>query len=166
MSSLDGASAALFSSRSPDLAEDDLEILAARFEPVRLVPGETLVEEGRPSDAIWLLGSGSVSVSFRGPNGPVKILDLGRGAWVGEISFLDCGSPSATAVVRAPGMAFRLRRAALSELMESAPRVGSRFLRTLQRDLAARLREWDRQFLRRPRSPERGLFSLLFGARA
>jgi len=82
------------------LPEDQRQRLVDASNERRYAPGETIVEEGERSSSMFLIESGSVSVSIQGAMGESRDLTvLGAGAAFGEISLLT-GEPR-TATVRA-----------------------------------------------------------------
>ena len=55
------------------------------------LPGETIVRQGEPADAFYLVRLGFVKVSERHPGGDVILTYLGRGAYFGEMGLLGAG---------------------------------------------------------------------------
>ncbi len=76
----------------------DLQFLESRMDQVSAGAGRTLIAEGKPSDAFYLLLEGEVDVSIKGR--PRR--RLGPGDFFGEISMLDRGPATATVVTRTP----------------------------------------------------------------
>ena len=82
------------------LAPDALNELAGRVQRRRFAPGETLVRQGEPADAFFLLRRGRCAVVENAPDGDESIIArLGPGASFGELALLE-GTPR-TATVRA-----------------------------------------------------------------
>ena len=80
----------------PDLpmsTDEALKGLAARAadfgrEPQNYASAELILEEGQQNDALWILLSGSVRLSKRGPDGhTITLDDLGPGSLLGILSF-------------------------------------------------------------------------------
>ena len=71
------------------LPEADLEELYRRAEPMTLSPGELLIEEGAPGDALFVLLDGELQVSKRSGAQDVKVDVRLPGAVIGEMSLLD-----------------------------------------------------------------------------
>jgi signal transduction histidine kinase len=71
------------------LPEADLEELYRRAEPMRLSPGELLIEEGAPGDALFVLLDGELQVSKRSGAQDVKVDVRLPGSVIGEMSLLD-----------------------------------------------------------------------------
>src|SRR5436309_14306836 len=70
----------------------ELEFVASRVDEVSLKPGQTLITEGQPTEAFFILESGHVEVTRGGK--PVN--RLGPGDFFGEIGMLDRGTATAT----------------------------------------------------------------------
>ncbi len=81
--------------------------LAAAMEVQQLAPGELLIREGDPADALWVLASGSLSVdSSSGPTGGIP--DVVAPDVVGEIGVLTDIPRTATVVAATPSTVWRL----------------------------------------------------------
>ena len=76
----------------------DLEFVASRVDEVSLKAGQTLITEGQPTEAFFILQSGHVQVT-RGGKPAAK---LGPGDFFGEIGMLDRGPATATVVTDGP----------------------------------------------------------------
>ena len=82
------------------LPEDERRRLLASTRRRTFTRGDVLVHEGDPSDALHLVASGRLAVQVsttRGDSATINV--LGRGAYFGEVSLLDGGSPRRTASV-------------------------------------------------------------------
>lgn len=80
------------------IAKHDLEFLASRLDEVSLKPGQTLISEGQPTEAFFILESGNVQVT----RGGKTVNRLGPGDFFGEIGMLDRGAATATVVTDGP----------------------------------------------------------------
>jgi CRP-like cAMP-binding protein len=76
----------------------DLEFVASRVDEVSLEPGQTLITEGEPTEAFFILESGHVNVT----RGGKPLNRLGPGDFFGEIGMLDRGTATATVVTDGP----------------------------------------------------------------
>ena len=76
-----------------------LEVAAAHMEPRTFLDGATLIEQGAPGEALYLVTSGSVEVRVQIESGAeTTVTQLGRGECVGEMSLLT-GDPASARVV-------------------------------------------------------------------
>lgn len=116
------------------------ETLGRYFEPVSLLVGDHLIEDGTPSDEMYFVESGRGAVSIKGPGGsPVRIATVGPGAIVGEVAFY-LGSPrNASILIESPMTAWRFSRASLARLKAEIPALGLRFHEGLAAMMAARI---------------------------
>lgn len=80
------------------LSRKELDFLTSRTDEVRVDAGRTLIKEGQPSDAFYLLLEGEAKVEQHGRPRPA----LGPGSFFGEISMLDRGPATATVVTTKP----------------------------------------------------------------
>ncbi len=132
----------VFTSQFPDLAlglePAQLDALLAALETEDVAAGETLITEGSPSDALYLVWDGSLEIEVAGRDRAVS--RLGPGEVVGEVSLLDPGPATATVRSDAGCTVLVLRRAQLEQLWAAHPAIATRFLAHLNRELARRLR--------------------------
>jgi len=77
----------------------DLKFLAAQTDEVDVAAGRELIRQGVSSDSFFLVLDGEVEIDIEGTPRAV----LRQGDFFGEISMLDRGPATATAVVRTPG---------------------------------------------------------------
>ena len=119
-----------------ELEEVDLERLAALSEPMQLAPGEVLLEEGTPGDAMFVVLSGELEVTKRSGGSELPIARVGPGALQGEMAALEGRERSATVRALSDVEVLRIPREALRELLATGPDVALGILRTV----AGRLR--------------------------
>jgi serine/threonine protein phosphatase PrpC len=99
-------------------------------------PGETLVTEATPGDAMYVILDGEVTVK----SGAVELAKLGSGDHFGELSLVDMPR-SATVVANSFGSAISLRRQDLVEFCNHEPELGTALLWKLLWVLGKRLTE-------------------------
>jgi CRP-like cAMP-binding protein len=113
-----------------------LERLAAAAEEVAFTPGDVIVREGDPADAIYVLGEGEVEVTDVGAAGgePRVLATLAAPAYFGEIGVLE-GIPRTAAVTAREGCsALRIDGGELLVALRGTPASA-----TLMEDARARL---------------------------
>jgi CRP-like cAMP-binding protein len=109
--------------------------------PRKYAPGEILFLEGDVGRALFILESGHIEVSRRGPDGePLQIAVLNPGDYFGEMSLLDDRPRMATAAAMEPVHVFLLYKADLEKLVRQVPHIGAALMTHLAMLLAARLR--------------------------
>lgn len=116
------------------LDDQERATLAERIEVVTVEAGTTLFNRGDPGDSLYVVKRGEVEIWVKNDQGEKLVLERARtGDFFGEISLLDGGARTATAVVTEELEAlvvdrgdldelFRLRPAAAMELLTAAGR--------------------------------------------
>jgi CRP-like cAMP-binding protein len=84
-------------------------------------PGETLVREGEPGDAFYVIRSGRAEVTKDGE----VLRSLDPGDFFGEIALLEDSPRTATVTATTPMRAFRLDREGFTRLVREAFRAGT-----------------------------------------
>lgn len=123
------------------LDADELELLRSRLVPREFAPGETVCAEGEAADRLWLLARGSVSVRLVAPDGSSRrIASLAMGTVVGEMALLGTGRRSASVVADDEVFCYELAEAEFRSLLDEHPRLASKILANLAREMARRVR--------------------------
>jgi signal transduction histidine kinase len=114
-----------------NLPEADLARLAEMGEPAHLRPGELLIREGEPGDAMYLILSGELEVTKQSGTTEVQLAKVGPGTLQGEMSAIE-GRPR-SASVRALGDVelLRIPREALLRVFEVTPEAAFLILQTV-----------------------------------
>jgi CRP-like cAMP-binding protein len=108
-----------------DLDPAAIEHLAAHASEVSLEPGQTLIREGEPGDALYVVLSGSLQVTRAEPEGTVILGEVRKGEHLGELALLSGEPRSATATALEPTRALRVTRDGFEECMHDHPAAGS-----------------------------------------
>ncbi len=123
------------------LDEDEMALLRSRLVPREFAPGEVVCAEGEDADRLWLLARGSVSVRLKSPDGGSRrIASLAMGTVVGEMALLGTGRRSASVVADDDVFAYELAEAEFRALLDEYPRIASKILANLAREMARRVR--------------------------
>ncbi len=123
------------------LTEARRRALAAMLAPVSVEDGAAFMEEGAPSDGLYVVASGRVRVTKRlGDGGEKDLAVLGPGDCLGEMELLGGGTRSAGA--RAVGRAelLKLGAADLRAWLDADPSAAAAFYASLAEVQSARLR--------------------------
>ena len=100
---------------------------------VRLVAGQTLFQQGDPSDALYVVTHGSVEVVIEEQGARRLVAVLGRGAFLGEMGVL-LGEPrTATVRARRDAELIRIPQDAFERAISVEPRVAVELARQLAR---------------------------------
>ena len=114
------SSVSIFSS----LDEKELDLLLRATTTKHLEPKETLFRKGDPGSQLYGILSGSLKVMATGADGKdVMFTIMGPGEVIGEISLLDGGQRSASAVAVEPTELLTLHRRELLPFLETHPRA-------------------------------------------
>jgi CRP/FNR family cyclic AMP-dependent transcriptional regulator len=120
-----------------DLDDDTLTSLAGLARVRRCVPGEEIVKQDLPADAIYVILKGSATVSVSTRDGRLLTLrEIGKTEIVGEVSLLDGGLPSATVTAVTQTELISIDRRSFMKLVEEQPKIAVALLPIL----ASRLR--------------------------
>ena len=98
------------------LTKDERFTLQAVIQQVEFAKGDRILVQNEPGSALYLLRSGSVSVELDFCGETVHLADVGEGAQLGDLSFIDAQCAGATLVARTPCTAYKLTRDDLSRL--------------------------------------------------
>jgi CRP-like cAMP-binding protein len=111
----------------------DLEFVASRVDEVSLKPGQTLITEGQPTEAFFIVESGHVNVTRGGK--PVN--RLGPGDFFGEIGMLDRGPATATVVTDGPVEAMVLSHTQFRDAIKSNDNLALQVIAAMAKRLRA-----------------------------
>jgi len=104
------------------LDEQERAVLAERVEQVRFAEGETVFNVGDPGESMYVLVSGEVVLTVKTKTGEEVVLERATaGDFFGEISLLDVGPRTATAVAKSDVQALEVDRGDLDELFRLKP---------------------------------------------
>ena len=124
-----------------DLKGRDLGIISHALYARSYQPGEVVFGEGDIGRALFILETGKVELSRKGPEGELVLLHTVKpGEFFGEMAMLESLPRSATAVAVEPSRLHLLYRTKLDSLLYSHPRIGVSIMTHLARLLSARLR--------------------------
>jgi len=114
-----GAAAARALAATPLFAgmpSDALQALVANLQLVSLEHGEVLFHAGDPSDALYVIVEGELSVQSGGPPA-AELSRLGPGAFLGEVALMTDQPRTATVICLSPAELLRIDRHTLSRVL-------------------------------------------------
>lgn len=124
-----------------DIGPDDLDAVASLLRLRKFSKRHTLLYEGDPSDALYIIKDGSVAVTHTGGDGRETILSiLKEGDVLGEMGVLDESPRSATVTLLRDTQVFILPRDEFLDLLSQRPQLN----RSIITALCARLRATNR----------------------
>ena len=120
---------------------DERAALAAKVERVSAPAGKTLFSYGDPGDSLYIVREGEVEIFFKNDTGDKIVLERsGPGDFFGELSLIDAGPRTATALVTKDLQAVMVDRADIEALLKQHPAAAMDLLTATGR----RLREANR----------------------
>jgi sulfate permease, SulP family len=109
--------------------------------------GEYLMRQDEPSEEMFFVESGMVTVELELPNGRhVRLRSIRGGATVGEMGIYLGGTRTASVVASRPSTVYRLTRQSLDEMRENDPEIAALFHEWIARLLAERIADNNRMF--------------------
>ena len=139
------STSSLFAALDPAARERVLALGTRR----RYAKGEVLFVELQEGDELMLVLDGSVSVqlALRNADDPCDVAVLGTGEILGEVSLVEEGTRSATAIAETDVEVLVWQCATLREEFEKDPRLGYVLTREVAKILARRLRQMNLRLL-------------------
>ena len=120
------------------LDDQERAILAERVETVKFSKGDTIFNTGDPGDAMYVVSVGAVEVFIKTKTGESVVLESPEhGDFFGEISLLDEGPRTASAVAKTDVIALEVDRDDLNELFRLKPAAALDLLAATGRRLRA-----------------------------
>lgn len=119
---------------------NDIDVLATRCEELTFSAGSSVVKEGEPADAMYIVKSGVLEVC-RTVNGEVKNINLlNGGEFFGEMSLIDGGPRSADVVCKEAAVLIRLSSESFRALKIEQPATALKVADVLLKTLSFRVR--------------------------
>ena len=132
------------------LDDDERSAVAALMHDERISASTTLFRENDPGGVLYIISQGRVELSVIGEDGKKVTVDvLEPGEFFGEVSLLDGGGRTATAMAREDVQVFRLEREPFLNLLRRRPDVALDVLAAFAR----RFRKTDELLRRRVPNP-------------
>lgn len=128
------ASVALFSTCS----KKELEKVAKAGDEITMTAGTLIVDQGQTGREAFVILSGTVTIKRNNR----KIATLGAGDVVGELSLLDHGPRTATAVCETDCTLLVIDQRRFIGVLDDVPAISHKLMAAL----ASRIREMDRQY--------------------
>jgi CRP-like cAMP-binding protein len=132
-----------------DLTEEELDAVAKCIVDSSYHAGETVIQEGEPGEALFLVRTGKVRVEKQANDKKVLLAELGPGKTVGEMSLIDSFPTSASVVAVEASELFALGRLDLNVLLNWNPILAAKMWRSFTQMLSERLRTMNEQMLER-----------------
>ena len=126
-----------------------LKLIAYTAEMVRFEPGEVIVRQGDPADAVYIIAEGETEVLLTDDAGTeIPLGTMGRHTLFGEIGVLCQGRRTTTVQARDRVVTFKISAQLFLELVRSSPEIGMQVMTVLAQRLERsthRLQHHDRK---------------------
>ncbi|MCC6553110.1 MAG: cyclic nucleotide-binding domain-containing protein, partial [Polyangiaceae bacterium] len=109
------------------LSGEELYPVAEIAEAIDLAPGDDVVKQGDPGDALFVVARGELHVVRDG----ARVRELGPRAVFGELALLDGAPRAATVTAASAAQVLRIPRAEFEALLDESPELARGVIRTL-----------------------------------
>jgi len=116
----------------------ELERIAKSGDEITMTAGSLIVDQGQTGREAFVVLDGTVTVKRNGR----KVVTVGPGAIVGELSLLDHGPRTATVVCDTECSLFVISQRHFIAVLDDVPTIAHKLLNTM----AGRIRELDRRY--------------------
>ncbi len=123
-----------------ELDELELDLLGSLIQTRDFDAGHTIVREGAASDELFMLISGSATVSVQVPGHRRRLGSVAAGATFGELALFEGGPRTADVIADVPTRCYVLPMSALHDAAGARPTLLLKLLRNVGQTLARRLR--------------------------
>ncbi len=124
------------------LSSHELESLFTLMNLEEYKEGETLFNEGDSGEVMYIVLSGSVSISVNLPDGKIlEIAEITRGNFFGEMSIFDNSARSATCSLKCDSRVLSLKAADFYQFIENIPEAGIRIMHRMLNITTMRLKK-------------------------
>jgi CRP-like cAMP-binding protein len=113
-----------------------LKLIAYTAEIVRFTPGEVLVQQGDPADAVYIIIEGETDVLVGDVAGEqIHVATLGPNSLLGEIAVIARSRRTTTVRARSPITTFKIAAKVFLDLVKSSPEIGMQVMMVLAQRL-------------------------------
>jgi CRP/FNR family cyclic AMP-dependent transcriptional regulator len=108
-----------------------LKLMAFASERAQYQPGDQLFHQGDTADAAYIILGGAAEILVDTPGGPLKVADVGPGAFVGEIGILMDVPRTATVCATEPITVLKITKELFFRMVTDFPSIGIEVMRVL-----------------------------------
>jgi CRP-like cAMP-binding protein len=113
-----------------------LKLIAYTAEVVHFEPGEDVVQQGEPADAVYILTEGEAEVWLRDADGhEVRLATRGKNSLFGEAAVICKGRRTASVRARDRVVAFKISANVFLDLVRQSPDIGMQVMTVLAQRL-------------------------------
>ena len=128
-----------------ELSEQDRKSIGIVMRRQCFASGDTIIMENEAGGELYLLKSGRVDVLLHVEGEHIKLSDLGEGAQLGDMSFIDDAKASATITARENCVVYRITRDDLSSMFIYHQSVARDLTFSIMRNMSRNLRRMNHQ---------------------
>jgi CRP-like cAMP-binding protein len=125
-----------------------LKLIAYTAEVVQFEPGEPIVRQGEPADAVYIISEGEAAVAISGAEGhEIELNTMGPNTLFGETGVLCQGRRTASVRAKNRVVTFKISAKLFLDLVRQSPEIGMQVMTVLAQRLervTARLQQSDR----------------------
>ncbi|MGH7408907.1 MAG: cyclic nucleotide-binding domain-containing protein [Candidatus Methylomirabilales bacterium] len=119
-----------------DLPTARLKLIAYTAEVVRFEPGEVIVQQGDPADAVYIIAEGEAEVWLADADGhTMRLGTMGRHTLFGETAVLCQSRRTATVRARDQVVTFKISANVFLDLVRQSPEIGIQVMTVLAQRL-------------------------------
>jgi len=131
------------------LTPNDWVLIGAKAKRKVFPPGEEIIRQGVPGEAIYIIRRGTASVELLSSHARAVVASLEQDDICGDMAFLEKGKATASVIAKDQEVeADEIRAEDLRSLFATFPGLASRFYQSLAVILARRLRDTSRELAR------------------
>lgn len=109
-----------------------LKLIAYTAEVVRFEPGEVIVQQGDPADAVYIIAEGDAEVWLTDGTGrSIRLNTMGPNTLFGEIAVLCRGKRTTTVKAKTPVVTFKISSNVFLDLLRQSPEIGMQVMTVL-----------------------------------
>jgi len=113
-----------------------LKLIAYTAEIVSFEPGEVIVRQGDPADAVYIIAEGEAEVLLTNDEGrEIPLNTMGRNTLFGEIAVLCQGRRTTTVKARERVVTFKISARLFLDLVRTSPEIGMQVMTVLAQRL-------------------------------
>ena len=113
-----------------------LKLIAYTAEVVEFAPGEPIVRQGDPADAVYIVTEGEADVVLRDAEGhDITLTTMGRNSLFGETAVLSKGRRTATVRARDRVVTFKISADVFLDLVRQSPEISLQVMTVLAQRL-------------------------------
>lgn len=122
------------------LDEEEITAVLMVAEERQVDAGMALFRKDDPSNGVWMLQSGQVSILAGSGASSMRLATFGPGQFVGEMGLIDGNTRSATVTADTPVQAVLLDNHGIAALVRDHPQAALKITRNIARELSQRVR--------------------------